>query len=142
MSFLDTFTDTTKPIDPSWQRNAQMKYVPLLSVACRPASLRGKGGVFIVWANGKNGWIYCGYHTNMFDAVDLLVNSPAILGWGKRNTLVFSWSPVMEDYRPGVVKYLRSGLSFKVVDADLDAQFQMNANDIESATPVAVLPPT
>lgn len=145
MSFLDRLLDSSPaaltPIDPSWQRNAQMKYMTLFSVACRPAALQGKGGVFIVWANGKSGWIYCGYHDNMFEAVDLLANSGQVLAWSKRDTLVFSWSPIREDCCSGVVKYLRSVLSFKVVDAELDVIFKMDSGAIDRATPIAVLPP-
>ncbi|WP_147163025.1 hypothetical protein [Pararhodospirillum oryzae] len=130
------------PIDPFWRRNGSLKYPTLVSLATRPQELRGYGGVFVVWHIGVQGrWVYCGHSPALDEAALALFEAPTIREWEQRGALVFTWAPVREDRRDGVVAYLRDTLPFEIKNEGLDERLGMAAGRLATAQRVPVLPP-
>lgn len=97
----------TKPIDPKWVRSPRGGFYKLALLDTEEANLAGVGGVYIVWHGGvKPAWVYAGESPNLARALDEIIDNDDINQYEVNGNLFVSWSPVMEEYRPGVVLYL------------------------------------
>ena len=97
----------TKPVDPNWVRAPSGRFWPLLSLDPEELNLNNVGGVYLIWHAGvRPEWVYAGHTKDMAAALHHVGNNPDINYYEKNGGLFVAWAPVMEAYRPGVVKYL------------------------------------
>ncbi len=110
MSLFGDKTDRpkiTNPIDPKWVRSPKGGFYQLLQLDTDEANLDGVGGVYIVWHGGvKPAWVYAGESPNLARAINEVADNEDVTQYEVNGKLYVSWSPVLEEYRRGVVLYL------------------------------------
>ncbi len=103
------------PIDPKWARNSTGAFNRLLSFDPESANIRDVGGVYIVWHGGvKPAWVYVGETPNLARSINELLDNDDVTQFEINGRLYVSWSPVLEEYRRGVVLYLTQSLKPEV----------------------------
>ena len=123
----------TEPVDPGWVTTPEGGFFPFLSLDPEELGLGGIGGVYLIWHGGVHTeWVFAGHTTDMAAAFHSAGKNPEIVNYEKNGGLFVAWAPVMEPYRPGVVKYLE--LHFKTMVPNPDAY-------TEKTHPVPVFPP-
>jgi len=123
----------TEPVDPSWVRTPKGAFLPLLSLDPEELGLSGVGGVYLIWHGGvRPEWVYAGHDTNLATALHQAGNDPDIHYFEKNGGLFVAWAPVIEKYRPGVVKYIEE--TFKT-------QIKNGRDFTDSTVPVPVIAP-
>tara|TARA_B100000315_G_C14588277_1_gene594331 strand:+ start:1352 stop:1801 length:450 start_codon:yes stop_codon:yes gene_type:complete len=105
----------TNPIDPKWAKSTSGTFNRLLSFDPESANIRDVGGVYIVWHGGvKPAWVYVGETPNLARSINELLDNDDVTQFEINGKLYISWSPVLEDYRRGVVLYLTQTLKPEV----------------------------
>lgn len=101
----------TEPVDPGWARTARGNFVNLLSLDPEEAGLGGKGGVYLIWHGGiRPEWVYVGYSDDLAKALHEAGNNREITYFEEMGGLFVTWAFVLDDYRPGVVRFLQENL--------------------------------
>lgn len=101
----------TEPVDPGWIRSARGNFLNLLSMDPEEAGLSGKGGVYLVWHGGvRPEWLYVGHSNDLAKSLHEAGNNKEIGSFQEMGGLFVSWAFVLDDYRPGVVRFLQENL--------------------------------
>lgn len=110
----DDVPEITAPVDPGWITTREGAFFDFLSLDPEELGLGGVGGVYLIWHGGvRPEWVFAGHTTDMAAAFHSAGKNKEITYYEKNGGLFVAWAPVMEPYRPGVVKYLE--LSFKTL---------------------------
>ena len=133
LSFLlDDGEPGDSPQDVKWRRSPRGGWFRLMLVDPGNLDLDGQGGVFVVWHLGvRPEWVHVGAATDLARAIEAARDNPEITQYESRGRLYVTWSPIVEAYRDGVVRYL----------TDLLRPVVPSARDSSAAEPVPVLPP-
>lgn len=124
----------TEPVDPGWVTTPEGGFFEFYSLDPEEQGLGGVSGVYLIWHGGvRPEWVYAGHTNDMASAFHAAGTNKEITYYEKNGGLFVAWAPVMEQYRPGVVKYLE--LNFKTMVANPDAYTDKTA-------PVPVFAPT
>lgn len=123
------------PVDPKWRRNERGYFHRLLSLEVESLNLGGVGGVYAIWHRGvRPEWVYVGATTDLGSAILAASHNADITDYEINGGLFVTWTPIVEEYRDGVVNFLRKQLK-PVID-------EVPGEHIDaSAQPIAVLPP-
>ena len=106
-----------KPIDPKWAKTSSGAFNRLLSFDPESANIRDVGGVYIVWHGGVTpAWVYAGETPNLARSINELLDNDDVTQFEINGKLYVSWSPVLEEFRRGVVLYLTQTLKPEVVN--------------------------
>lgn len=123
----------TAPVDPGWVTTPEGAFFEFLSLDPEEMGLGGVGGVYLIWHAGvRPEWVFAGHTTDMAAAFHSAGKNRDITVYENNGGLFVAWAPVMELYRPGVVKYLE--LNFKTLVQNPGAYK-------EETRPVPVFPP-
>jgi hypothetical protein len=107
----------TKAIDPKWAKSAKGSFNRLLHFDPDEANIRGVGGVYIIWHGGvKTAWVYADASPDLARSINEAADNEEITEYEVNGRLFVSWSPVLEDYRRGVVLFLTQSLKTQVVN--------------------------
>ena len=129
-------TQGLAPADIPWQRDERGYYHRLLRLRPRDAGLFGTGGVYVIWHRGvRPRWIYIGASKDLGEAIDRARDSEAVLGYEAFGGVYVTWAPVRQEFRDGVVAYLRASL-----EPELDLVFASVSLDLTAAH-IPVQPP-
>lgn len=110
----------TQPVDPNWVHARSGGFFPLLYLDPEEQGLIKVGGIYLIWHTGVHPeWVYAGHTNDLASALHHAGNNPDINYYEKNGGLFVAWAPVIEKYRPGVVKYLQT--SFKTLISNSDA---------------------
>jgi len=108
----------TKSIDPKWAKSPKGSFNQLLRFDPEDANIRGVGGVYIAWHGGvKPAWVYAGETPDLARSIGEMIDNDDITQYEINGRLYVSWSPVMEEYRRGVVLFLTKTLKPLVENA-------------------------
>ncbi len=100
------------PADPGWVKPPKGYYHRLLSIRLELAKLRGVGGVYVVWHRGvRPAWVHVGATEDLAASLAEARDTPEILAYESRGGLHVTWSPIIADYRMGVLAHLREAMS-------------------------------
>lgn len=123
----------TAPVDPGWVTTREGGFFEFYSLDPEEMGLGGVAAVYLIWHGGvRPEWVFAGHTTDMAAACHSAAKNHEITNYEKNGGLFIAWAPVMELYRPGVVKYLE--LSFKTLVPN-PGQYT------EDTRPVPVFPP-
>ncbi len=107
----------TKPIDPKWAKSPKGSFNRLLDFEPEEANIRGVGGIYIIWHGGvKPAWVYAAETPDLARSINEAINNDEITEFEVNGSLYVSWSPVMEEYRRGVLLYLTQALKPEVIN--------------------------
>ncbi len=107
----------TKAIDPKWAKNAKGSFNRLLYFEPDEANIRGVGGVYIIWHGGvKPAWVYVAETPDLARSIGEAQDNDDITDYEINGSLYVSWSPVLADYRRGVLLFLTQSLKPRVVN--------------------------
>lgn len=124
----------TEPVDPGWVTSPEGAFFSFLSLDPEEMGLSGVAGVYLIWHGGvRPEWVYAGHSIDMAADFHSIGKNSEITYYEKNGGLYVAWAPVMEAYRPGVVKYLE--LNFKTRVSNPGAY-------TENTQPVPVFAPT
>ena len=144
MALFGLFKEKAKPpppaltgtLDPKWERNARGSFNNLLDLEPDDVGIVGAGGVYVIWHGGiQPEWVFIGETADLGQAIDDAANNDEIAEYDVRGRLFVTWSPVIEEYRPGVVLYLTKMLKPVVDNPDAATE------ESDELTPVSVLTP-
>jgi hypothetical protein len=100
-----------KLLDPQWARTARGRFIRLISFDPDEFGLHGLGGVYVIWHGGvRPEWVYVDQADDLAKALDAALDNPDIMGYEVNGGLMATWSPVVPEFRSGVVKYLLASL--------------------------------
>jgi hypothetical protein len=123
----------TAPVDPGWVTTHDGGFFEFYSLDPEEMGLGGVSGVYLIWHGGvRPEWVFAGHTTDMAAAFHSAAKNHEVTNYERNGGLFVAWAPVMEPYRPGVVKYLE--LSFKTLVPN-PGQYT------EDTRPVPVFPP-
>lgn len=113
MSLLKLLTREAKTppgevADPAWRKSPKGYFYRLLSLNLGLDKLKGVGGVYVLWHRGlRPRWVYVGATDDLGRSLSEARDHPGVLAYEPRGGLYVTWSPIVAEYRPGVLLYLR-----------------------------------
>jgi hypothetical protein len=123
------------PVDPKWRRNERGYFYRLMDIDVEAVGLNATGGVYAIWHRGvRPEWVYVGHSDKLGASIVAARNNDDIADFEVNGGLYVTWSPIVAEFRDGVVNYLR--LQLKPVIEQVAGE-----HIDESAPPVPVLPP-
>jgi hypothetical protein len=107
----------TKAIDPKWVKSQKGSFNRLLYFEIDEANISGIGGVYIIWHGGvKPAWVYMAETPDLARSINEAIDNEDIAEYEVNGSLYVSWSPVLEEYRRGVLLYLTQSLNPEVIN--------------------------
>ena len=101
----------------NWARNKNAKFNKFVTLDVARAGIPSVG-VFVLWHSGaKPEWVMVGASANLANDIGKLHNDEELLEYNIQGGLFISWAPVLADYHPGVIKYLRESMK-PLIDRD------------------------
>jgi hypothetical protein len=126
------YLEPGKPADPKWVRNASGRFFRLALLDPESEGLSGQGGVFVVWHAGvRPRWMAIGQTNDLARQLHELGENQDVMSYEKNGGIWVTWSPVLSQYRGGVVNFLRRTLK---------PMFEFGLPATKDA-PIPVLPP-
>ncbi|MBT3989489.1 MAG: hypothetical protein HON14_03980 [Rhodospirillaceae bacterium] len=105
----------TKAIDPKWAKSPKGSFNRLLHFEPSEANIRGVGGVYVVWHGGvKPSWVYAAETPDLARSINEAIDNDDITEFEVNGSLYVTWSPVLEEYRRGVLLFLTQSLKPEV----------------------------
>jgi hypothetical protein len=102
----------------NWVRNKNGNFYKFVTLSVDRAGIAG-GGIFVLWHSGaKPGWVMVGASINLAKDIGALLHDAELLEYNNHGGLFISWAPVLPDYHPGVIKYLRESMK-PLIDREL-----------------------
>lgn len=119
MSLLDLLRDDAhhsgRPATIPWEHDEYGHYPRLLTLRPDQAGLDGEGGVYVLWHWGNHPeWIYVGASDDLEQSLQFARDTETILTFEPQGGIFVTWAFFKEEYRSGVVNYLRGELLPKV----------------------------
>lgn len=125
---------TGPPEDPRWVKSPAGKFNRLLRVDPVKSGLKGVGGVIVIWHAGiKPRWVFVGSSSCLGTYVQEIDVNREIMRYEANGGLYVTWSPIREEYRDGVLKFLVEQMKPLVHNP---------IADLEDIYPIPVLPPS
>lgn len=101
----------SKVLDPEWRKGSRGGFNRLFDVDLDYFALEGQGGVYVLWHKGvQPAWIYVGHSDSLLSALDTAKDNEDFRQYDVRGGLYYTWSPILPEFRLGVVMYLRDHL--------------------------------
>lgn len=68
-------------------------------------------GIYVLWHSGANPrWVMVGASVTMAKDIGNLLDDQELLEYNTSGGLFVSWAPVLADYHPGVIKFMRESM--------------------------------
>ncbi len=126
-------TATGKPADPKWVRTASGRFFRLAKLDPESEGLTDKGGVYVVWHGGmRPRWLVVGHSNNLARTFHDLGEESELLAYEVNGGIWLTWSPILGEFRAGVVAYLA---------ASLKPLLSLGGTPDRNAKPIAVMAP-
>ncbi len=122
------------PVPLNWSRNKNGKFNKFVTLDISRAGIAG-GGIFVLWHSGEQPkWVMVGASANLANDIGKLLDDQELLKYNVHGGLFISWAPVLAEYHPGVVKYLRESMKPLI---DRDPPSPVNVDPIPVTAPGA-----
>ena len=97
-----------KAQDIKWRKSPRGDYYRLFMIDdVSDLSLRGVGGVYLLWHGGvKPSWLIAGATEDLEHSFSELMDDPDIREYEARGGVYLSWSPIKSSFREGVVHFI------------------------------------
>ena len=94
----------------NWARNKNGKFNKFVTLDVARAGIPNIG-VYVLWHSGsKPEWVMVGASSDLAKTIGNLHDDPELLEYNAQGGLFISWAPVLTEYHPGVIKYLRESM--------------------------------
>ncbi len=100
-----------KVLDPQWRKGPRGAFNRLFDLDLDYFALEGQGGVYVLWHKGvQPAWIYVGHSDSLMAALDAAKENSEFRQYDVHGGLYYTWSPILPEFRLGVVTFLRDNL--------------------------------
>lgn len=101
----------TSTLDPKWVKSKKGVFNRLLDFEPEEENIRGVGGVYVIWHGGvKPSWVFVGETPDLARSINDAIDNGEIEAFEINGKLFVTWSPVLEEFRRGVVLFLTQTL--------------------------------
>ncbi|MDP2698783.1 hypothetical protein [Thalassospira sp.] len=110
-----------KAQDIKWRKSPRGDYYKLFMLDdIADLKLDGVGGVYLIWHGGlKPGWLTAGATDDLGESFRDARSNREIRNYDGRGGVFISWSPIVDDYRDGVVHFIEKHTN-PAFDCDYD----------------------
>ena len=97
-----------KAQDIKWRKSPRGDYYRLFMIDdVSDLKLDGVGGVYILWHGGlQPSWLLAGATEDLGHSFSELMDDPDIREYDSRGHVFMSWSPIVDEFREGVVHFI------------------------------------